>query len=120
MTDDSISDDDFIASITPDVLRCLADKKFFEALDGAFAPVDESAAAAVCRGNYENSTRILQGLRFDDTEVGEILDVLASQGACCDCEILYNVTETSRLKAKYWRAHKWVASDPQSGGGDQG
>jgi Protein of unknown function (DUF2695) len=104
MTDEPISDNDFIASITPDVMRCLAAAKFFEALDDAFSPVDETTAAALCRGHYEESTRILQGLRFDDTEVSEILDVLASRGGCCDCEILYNVADTSRLKAKYWRA----------------
>jgi hypothetical protein len=29
--------------------------------------------------------------------------VLRAQGACCDCEVLYNVAESSRLKAEYWK-----------------
>jgi len=35
-------------------------------------------------------------------DVRDVLDVLRSQGACCDCEVLYNVAENSRLKARYW------------------
>ena len=35
-------------------------------------------------------------------DVDDILAVLTSRGACCDCEVLYNVAEESRLKAQYW------------------
>jgi hypothetical protein len=37
----------------------------------------------------------------------DIADVLAAphwRGACCDCEVRYNVAEESRLNAKYWKA----------------
>src|SRR5229473_2181169 len=48
-------DPDLIASITPDVMRCLDDSGFFEKLDDALCPKDESHTAESCSGNYELS-----------------------------------------------------------------
>jgi hypothetical protein len=31
------------------------------------------------------------------------IKMLDSQGGCCDCELLYDVAEFSRLKTDYWR-----------------
>jgi hypothetical protein len=104
MTTDANQDEDFIASITPDVMRSLTTKGFFAALDDVLSPVDEAAAPVACRGDYENAKRILLGLGFDAVALDEILEVLMNRGGFCDCEILYNTAEASRLKAKYWRA----------------
>ena len=41
---------------------------------------------------------------FDDAAIADALAVLKSKGACCDCEILYNVAEKARLKARYWQS----------------
>ena len=42
-------------------------------------------------------------MNLDTTAMEEVFDVLRSQGGFCDCEVLYNVSESSRLKATYWR-----------------
>jgi hypothetical protein len=104
MTSDSGPDEELISSITPEVMRCLKTKRFFEALDDVLSPPEESRAPLPCRGDYENSRLILRRLGFDDAELDDILGVLRKQRGFCDCEILYNVVESSRLKAKYWRA----------------
>jgi hypothetical protein len=46
----------------------------------------------------------LRSLDFEETSIGEAIEVLRSRGACCDCEVLYNVVEASRLKEEYWLA----------------
>lgn len=94
--------DDFIANITQDVLKVLAGKRFFETLDAQLCPVETSALRVVCDGTYAVSTAILSRLGFELQDTEEILQVLKSRGGCCDCEILFNVAEESRLKAEYW------------------
>ena len=41
------------------------------------------------------------GFSRDDLE--DTFAVLKPKGEFCDCEVLYNVAEFSRLKAQYWR-----------------
>ena len=36
------------------------------------------------------------------------------KGGFCDCEILYNVVEESRLKAEYWQARAAGVEPPNS------
>ena len=36
-------------------------------------------------------------------EIADVLAVMRFKGGRCDCEILYNVGEESRLKAEYWK-----------------
>jgi hypothetical protein len=48
---------------------------------------------------------------MDDEETADVLAVMRLNGGCCDCEILYNVAEESRLKAKYWKARQTKLSD---------
>ena len=101
MGDDSHSD--IISSITPDVMRCLRRSQFFERLDDVLCP-REGSSPRQCSGDYTLSEPILRDAGYDPEDVQEIFDVLRSQGGCCDCEILYNVAESSRLKANYWRS----------------
>ena len=96
-------DQEFLDSITPDVMKCLNNAGFFSRLDDLLCPKDRSIPVEGCRGDYRWSESILRESGFDSQELTEVLDVLGSQGACCDCEVLYNVAESSRLKAQYWQ-----------------
>ena len=40
---------------------------------------------------------------FDSDDLKDMFAVMRAEGACCDCEVLYNVAESSRLKAEYWK-----------------
>lgn len=97
------SDDDLIASIAPDVLKYLARVGYFERLDDLLSPRDASRPRQECDGTYRLSESILPEFTVDNAELADILAVLSRNGACCDCEVLYNVAESSRLKAKYWQ-----------------
>jgi Protein of unknown function (DUF2695) len=94
---------DLILSITPDVMTCLERSGFFHKLDDLLCAEDQSQPRTDCAGDYQLSERILRADGFDSTELADIFGVLRSQGGCCDCEILYNVVESNRLKAAYWR-----------------
>ena len=100
---DADLDDDFVASITPDVMKCLDRSLFFEKLDDVLCPKDCSEVRQGCGSDYKLSESILLASGFDASDLVDIFDVLRGQGGFCDCEILYNVAESSRLKAEYWR-----------------
>lgn len=95
-------DSDLISSITPDVMASLRQSHFFEKLDDVLSPLG-GAATQECGSDYKLSQSILHSAGYDSEAVRDVFAVLRSQGGCCDCEILYNVAETSRLKAKYWQ-----------------
>jgi hypothetical protein len=97
-------DPDLIASITPDVMRCLDDSGFFEKLDDVLCPKDESRSAESCSGDYELSESILRASGFEKSDFEDIFGVLRAKGGFCDCEILYNASDSNRLKSRYWRA----------------
>jgi hypothetical protein len=92
-------DQELISSITPDVMTCLERSGFFRKLDDLLRPEDYSQPHADCSGDYQLSKSILPAAGFDSADLTDIFNVLRSQGGCCDCEILYNVAESSRLKA---------------------
>jgi hypothetical protein len=96
-------DDDLIASITPDVMRCLDQSNFFEKLDDVLCPEDDSHPRESCSGDYRLSESILRASGFEVSDFADIFDVLRANGGFCDCEILYNASESNRLKGKYWR-----------------
>ena len=96
-------DSDLIASITPDVMTCFGRSHFFERLDDLLCPEGDSGQQEVCDGDYKLSERILEAAGFDSDDLKDMFAVLRAQGACCDCEVLYNVAESSRLKAEYWK-----------------
>ena len=100
---DADLDHDFVASITPDVMKCLDRSLFFEKLDDVLCPKDGSEARQGCGLDCKLSESILLASGFDASDLVDIFDVLRGQGGFCDCEILYNVAKSSRLKAEYWR-----------------
>lgn len=97
-------EDEFADSIASDVMKVLADRGFFRKLDDMLCPAFEPDRTEDCRGKYEISDALLRSLGFDQEELKDIFQVLRSRGGFCDCEILYDVSEENRLKAKYWRA----------------
>jgi len=105
-------DAELIASITPDVMKCLANLGFFEKLDDQLCPINSPNKREYCGGNQEVSKSILRSQGFEEAEIADACAVLGAQGGFCDCEVLYNVVETSRLKAEYWRA-KAEGRNPQ-------
>jgi Protein of unknown function (DUF2695) len=97
-------DSELVDSIAPYVMKKLTSVGFFEKLDDKLCPSENADSSERCKGKYEISEPLLRSLGFDDEERNEIFQVLQSKGGFCDCEILYNVVETNRLKAKYWKA----------------
>jgi Protein of unknown function (DUF2695) len=97
-------DEELIDSITPDVMMCLLDSRFFELLDKALCPEEAGGESAPCWGDFRHSRPILLNRGFKEDELFDVFHVLMRKGGFCDCEILYNAAEHSRLKAEYWTA----------------
>jgi hypothetical protein len=106
------ADDELIASIAPDVMKCLVDSGFFDKLDDLLCSDDDSCRHENCRRDYNLSEAVLRASEFDGAARADIFEVLRSKGGFCDCEILYNVVESSRLKTKYWRSRADGRTDP--------
>ena len=97
-------DSELIDDITPDVMRALDRAGVFQALDDILCPADGSQPRRECHGDYRHARAVLLARRFREDELFNVFHVLMARGGHCDCEILYNAVETSRLKAEYWRA----------------
>ena len=97
-------DAQLIADISPDVMRCVAGAKVFELLDNVLCPADGSQPRQPCHGDFRHARAALLARGFREAELFDVLHVLMARGGYCDCEILYNAVEESRLKAEYWRA----------------
>jgi hypothetical protein len=112
-------DGELIEDITPDVMRALARAKVFEALDDALCPADGSHPRQPCHGDFRHTRAALLARRFREDELFDVFHVLMARGGFCDCEILYNAGEESRLKAEYWRARAEEIEpyDPHGGPG---
>jgi hypothetical protein len=95
-------DDEPIADITPAVMKCLIRSGFFGELDDVLCPEAQETKRAACWGDYRNAKSVLLQCGFKEEEFFEVFHVLMELGGYCDCEILYNAVETSRLKAEYW------------------
>lgn len=106
------ADNEFIDSIAPDVMSCLVRSRFFEKLDVLLCPSDDSRKRGGCRGDYRLAESVLLELGFKVTDLDDVYRVLRSEGACCDCEILYNVAASSRLKSEYWRSRAEGLENP--------
>jgi hypothetical protein len=110
-------DEELIDSITPDVMKCLNGARYFESLDDAMCPKETGRERARCWGDFRNSRPILLNRGFKEEELFDVFHVLMRQGGFCDCEILYNAVEESRLKAEYWIARSEGRNpyDPHAG-----
>ena len=110
-------DSELIADITPDVMRCLFGAGVFDALDDVLCPRDVSLPRRQCHGDYRHARAVLLARGFREDEHFDVFHVLMARGGYCDCEILYNAVEGSRLKAEYWqaRAEQIEPYDPHVG-----
>jgi hypothetical protein len=106
--------DEFIKAISDDVMRSLTTRGFFEELDNRFRPKDDAVPRAVCDHSYTISESVLAERGFHAEDLDDIFDVLRAKGGVCDCEILYNAVEESRLKAEYWKARAKELEEPSS------
>jgi len=97
-------DDELIASITPDVMRLLVRSRAIETLDDLLCPPSPETPPVRCHGDYRHARQALLARGFTEAELFDVLHVLMARGGFCDCEILYNAVEESRLKAEYWTA----------------
>ncbi|MGD0914396.1 MAG: DUF2695 domain-containing protein [Terracidiphilus sp.] len=95
---------EFAESIAEQVIPVLEEQRFFALLDELFSPTDPAVASRKCEHSYASSIEILKTLSMDPEEIADILVGLKARGGCCDCEILYNVAEESRLRAESWKA----------------
>jgi hypothetical protein len=105
-------DDESISSIAPYVMKYLSGSGYFEKLDNLLCPENSSTPCQHCDGTYKLSKSILlaSDSELDRHALDDIFAVLKSKGGCCDCEVLYNVPEKSRLRARYWRSR--AAGEP--------
>jgi uncharacterized protein DUF2695 len=102
--------DEFIAAITPDVMKVLESSRFFGRLDDLLSPEDRLLQPEKCDGSFRLSERLLRESGLDEDDSHDVFAVLRAKGSFCDCEVLYNASESNRLKAAYWR--KRAAEDP--------
>jgi hypothetical protein len=92
-----------VADIAPYVLAVLEAQNFFALLDDDFLPAHVTAPLP-CDHTFRRTDRILRQLGMNSEDVEEVTLVMIAGGACCDCEVLYNVAQESRVKAMYWKA----------------
>ncbi|MFZ0303574.1 MAG: DUF2695 domain-containing protein [Terracidiphilus sp.] len=102
--DSDFRDSECAESIASEVIPVLERQGFFALLDNLFSPIDPAAVARKCEHSYVSSIEVLKTLGMDSEEISDVLAVLKARGGCCDCEILYNVAEESRLKSEHWKA----------------
>jgi hypothetical protein len=109
-------DAEFVNDIAPSVLGVLETNGFFKRLDDLFSPIEPSHDGVLCVHSFEWSEGILRDLGMDSDDIADVLSVLQLRGACCDCEILYNVVDENRFKSKYWKlqAQRFSAPKDQS------
>ena len=98
-------DEQLIASISSNVLAAVERAGVFSALDDLLAP-GGSAEGVACHGDFRHTKAVLAekgfGRRGEVDEVFDICHVFMAKGGYCDCEVLFNVSETNRLKSRYW------------------
>lgn len=73
------------------MLVVLRRERLFETVDDRMCPADPARLRAQYDGPYAMTTAILLKAGYDEEAITDVLLVLAAEGACCDCEILFNV-----------------------------
>ena len=106
-------DHELIEEITPDVMRCLRSARVFEALDDVLCPADASRTRQPCHGDYRHARTVVLERGFREDELFDVFHVLMARGGYCDCEILLNAVEQSRLRTEYWQSRAGEVDDAQ-------
>jgi hypothetical protein len=99
-------DEGLITNISSSVLAAVERAGVYSALDDLLAP-ESSVGAVPCQGDFRHTKEVLGqkgfGQRGEIDEVFDICHVFMARGGYCDCEVLFNVSETNRLKSRYWK-----------------
>ena len=111
-------DAELMENIASDVLAAVERAGVVAALDDLMAPESETATPEQCHGDFRLLKKVLPqkgfGKRGEVDEVFDVCHVMMHRGGYCDCEVLYNVVETSRLKSRYWKKRA-EGAQPESG-----
>jgi hypothetical protein len=94
--------DEFIESITEDVLRVLSSQGFFCKIEGRVWP-DGPDGRKVCDGSFANAVDIATADGHSLEDQDDIFHVMRSRGGFCDCEIVLNVAPESAVRERYWK-----------------
>ncbi len=86
------------------VRELLVKKNFFERLDDRLCPKDSSQSRTWCQGGFELAARILSEAGMKEEGIQQVLQAFVASGSECDCGVLYNSPQQSRLKTEYWLA----------------
>ena len=97
-------DEELIRDITLEVMKALLGTGAIDALDDLMCPASPNVLRAACFGDYRHAREVFLAKGFKDQDLFDVFHVLMARGGFCDCEILYNAADSSRLKAEYWRA----------------
>jgi hypothetical protein len=100
------ADEELVEELAPAVLGVLAQQGAFQALDDLLCPADLGQPAEKCAGDFRNMRRIVEAHGHDAEAQFDIFHVLMARGGFCDCEILTNVAEGTRMRARAWRDHR--------------
>lgn len=103
-------DAEFISEVAEDVLGVLKKSHFFARLERHFCAHQAPGLAPQCAHTFALSIQVLRELGMDAQDIGDVLAVLRFRGAACDCEVLQNVADRSRLKPHLWNpaAPDWL------------
>jgi hypothetical protein len=100
-------DEELMESIAPNVLMAVERSGSIAALDDLLCPSSQGVKPEECHGDFRHFKKVLLEKGFKEegefNEISDICHVMMSKGGYCDCEVLFNVVETSRLKSQYWK-----------------
>jgi hypothetical protein len=65
-------EDEFVNAIASDVLKVLAEQRFFENLDDQMCPKDSDSPRLSCTGGFEISANILANAAFESGDISDI------------------------------------------------
>lgn len=81
------------------MLTKLKIKRFLKQLEGPkgcnFCHAPNSLAWAWhCDGTFKKAKTIMTEMKFTEEEIGRVLDISQNNGGFCDCEMLFNTSNT--------------------------
>ena len=96
-------DEEYIENISSFIMEALEKTKYFKKLDTLMLPLNPFKKEKKCYGDFALTKKILAESNFDENKIFDICHLIMSKGGYCDCEVLFNVSETSRYRKKYWK-----------------
>lgn len=83
-------DDDLESQL--DILESLDECGFFEAMERLVFPfAQRHHGGGACFGDFRFSAQALKMCGVAESDWPDVFEALKDEGACCDCEVLFNV-----------------------------